>query len=150
MVSRIDHLVLTVKDRAVSVDFYSRILGMREVTFGAGRTALAFGEQKINLHQKADEFTPKAHAPTPGSADICLITDWPIPKVIARLARFGVLIEEGPVIRTGALGPILSVYIRDPDLNLIEISHYEANQPHRLPRPTEQAGPDSGVLGGER
>jgi catechol 2,3-dioxygenase-like lactoylglutathione lyase family enzyme/DNA-binding transcriptional MerR regulator len=123
-IDRLDHLVLTVADIDATVDFYTRVLGMEAVTFGAGRTALAFGHAKINLHQAGHEFEPKAGRPTPGSADLCLITADPLEQVIADLAAHGVPVEEGPVNRTGATGPILSVYFRDPDRNLIEVSTY--------------------------
>jgi catechol 2,3-dioxygenase-like lactoylglutathione lyase family enzyme len=123
-IDRLDHLVLTVADIDATVDFYTRVLGMDEVTFGAGRTALAFGRSKINLHRAGHEFEPKAHRPTPGSADLCLIAEGPLEQVIEDLAVHGVPIEEGPVERTGATGPIRSVYFRDPDQNLIEVSTY--------------------------
>jgi catechol 2,3-dioxygenase-like lactoylglutathione lyase family enzyme len=123
-IDRLDHLVLTVADIDRTVAFYTRVLGMREETFGAGRRALSFGRQKINLHQAGREFEPKAAHPTPGSGDLCFITDSPLPDVQQHLAACDVPIEEGPVDRTGALGPIRSVYIRDPDANLIEISTY--------------------------
>jgi catechol 2,3-dioxygenase-like lactoylglutathione lyase family enzyme len=123
-IDRLDHLVLTVADIDATVDFYTRVLGMEAVTFGAGRTALAFGRSKINLHRAGHEFEPKAHRPTPGSADLCLIADGPLEQVIEDLAAHGVPIEEGPVERTGATGPIRSVYFRDPDQNLIEVSIY--------------------------
>ncbi|MFB9830668.1 VOC family protein [Actinoallomurus acaciae] len=123
-IDRLDHLVLTVADMEATVGFYVRVLGMEEVTFGEGRRALAFGRSKINLHPAGREYEPKAARPTPGSADLCLITDTPIDRVVAELAEHGVPIEEGPVARTGATGPILSVYLRDPDDNLIEISTY--------------------------
>ena len=123
-IDRLDHLVLTVADIDATVDFYTRILGMEAVTFGAGRTALAFGRSKINLHRAGHEFEPKAHRPTPGSADLCLIAEGPLERVIEDLAAHGVPIEEGPVERTGATGPIRSVYFRDPDQNLIEVSTY--------------------------
>lgn len=122
-IDSLDHLVLTVKDIDASCDFYARVMGMEVVTFGAQRKALAFGAQKINLHQHGSEFEPKAQAPTPGSADLCFLTSVPLPQVIAHLAEAGVEVLEGPVQRTGAEGPILSVYIRDPDLNLIEIAN---------------------------
>ena len=93
-------------------------------TFGAGRTALKFGRQKFNLHQQGREFEPKADRPTPGSADLCLIATTPLDSVVAHLQAKGVAIEEGPVRRTGATGPIVSVYFRDPDQNLIEVSNY--------------------------
>jgi len=100
---------------------------MTEVTFGSGRKALAFGSSKINLHQRGREFEPKAANPTPGSADLCLITDDPLDVVVADLTAGGVAIEEGPVSRTGARGPITSVYVRDPDRNLVELSNYVAD-----------------------
>lgn len=123
-IDRLDHLVLTVADIERTCDFYSRVLGFEVVTFGAGRKALAFGRQKINLHQAGREFEPKALAPTPGSADLCLIASTPLEDVIRELEAAGIAIEEGPVQRTGATGPIRSVYVRDPDGNLIEISNY--------------------------
>lgn len=119
----IDHLVPTVADVEATCDFYQRVLGMQVVTFGAGRKALAFGAQKINLHQAGCEFEPKAQHPTPGSADLCFLTSVPLAQVQAHLAACGVAVSEGPVQRTGAQGPIFSVYIRDPDLNLIEVSN---------------------------
>lgn len=123
-IERLDHLVLTVRSIPESVAFYERVMGMQAVTFGAGRTALAFGQQKINLHQAGKEFEPKAARPTPGSADLCFITVTPLPDVLAHLNACGVSVAEGPVARTGALGPITSVYFRDPDENLIEVSVY--------------------------
>ena len=123
-VRRLDHLVLTVADIDASVDFYTRVLGMTAVTFRGGRTALVFGSSKINLHQAGREFSPKALRPTPGSADLCFIVDDPIDDVVRQL---GPLIEEGPVERTGATGPLLSVYLRDPDHNLIELSNPLSN-----------------------
>ena len=124
-IDRIDHLVLTVRDIDATCEFYSRVLGMNTVAFGAGRIALAFGAQKINLHQAGREFEPKANHPTPGSADICLIAAVPLAQVIAHLEVCGVPIIEGPTTRTGATGPLQSVYFRDPDSNLIEVSTYE-------------------------
>jgi catechol 2,3-dioxygenase-like lactoylglutathione lyase family enzyme len=123
-IERLDHLVLTVADIDATVAFYTRVLGMEAVTFGAGRTALAFGRSKINLHRAGHEFEPKARRPTPGSADLCLIAVGPLEQVIEDLAAHGIPVEEGPVERTGATGPILSVYFRDPDQNLIEVSTY--------------------------
>lgn len=123
-IDRLDHLVLTVADIDATMEFYTGVLGMRAVTFGAGRMALAFGHSKINLHRAGQEFEPKAHRPTPGSADLCLIAAGPLDQVIQDLTARGVPIEEGPVERTGATGPILSVYFRDPDQNLIEVSTY--------------------------
>jgi catechol 2,3-dioxygenase-like lactoylglutathione lyase family enzyme len=113
-----------VADIDATVEFYTSVLGMQAVTFGAGRTALTFGLSKINLHQAGHEFEPKASRPTPGSADLCLIAADPLERVITELAAHGVPVEEGPVERTGATGPILSVYFRDPDQNLIEVSNY--------------------------
>ncbi len=121
---RIDHLVLTVHDIAATCEFYSRVLGMRVMTFGDGRKALQFGQQKINLHEREKEFDPKAMYPTPGSGDICFITEVPLPQVMDHIRSCGVEILEGPVRRTGAVGPIESIYIRDPDGNLIEVSNY--------------------------
>jgi len=123
-VDRIDHFVLTVADIQATCDFYSRVLGMSVVTFGQGRKALLFGRQKINLHEVGKEFEPKANAPTAGSADFCLITDTPLNEVITQLEAAGVPVAEGPVARTGATGAIRSVYVRDPDRNLIEVSNY--------------------------
>ena len=123
-VNRLDHLVLTVADVEVTVDFYQRVLGMGAVTFKGGRRALTFGVSKINLHQVGHEFEPKAARPGAGTADLCFIVDVPIEQVRADLVAYGVEIEEGPVERTGATGPILSVYLRDPDQNLIELSNY--------------------------
>ena len=123
-IDRLDHLVLTVADINATVEFYTSVLGMQAVSFGAGRNALAFGHSKINLHRAGHEFEPKAYRATPGSADLCLIADDPLEQVIEELAAHRVPIEEGPVERTGATGPILSVYFRDPDHNLIEVSTY--------------------------
>jgi catechol 2,3-dioxygenase-like lactoylglutathione lyase family enzyme len=125
-IDRLDHLVLTVRDVDASCAFYACVLGMDVVTFAGGRKALSFGAQKINLHPAGREFEPKAQAPTPGSADLCLIAAVPLDEAIAHLAACGVAIIEGPVMRTGATGPIRSVYFRDPDLNLIEVSTYAA------------------------
>lgn len=121
VIRSLDHLVLTVADVERTVAFYSRVLGMEPIAFGEGRRALAFGEQKLNLHEAGREFEPKALRPTPGSADLCFLTDEPPEATIARLREHGVEIEEGPVERTGARGTILSVYFRDPDGNLIEV-----------------------------
>jgi catechol 2,3-dioxygenase-like lactoylglutathione lyase family enzyme len=123
-IDRLDHLVLTVRDVDATCAFYERALGMAVVTFGEGRRALAFGRQKINLHPAGREFEPKADRPTPGSADLCLIAAVPLEEAIAHLRACGVDIVEGPVTRTGATGPIRSVYFRDPDRNLIEVSTY--------------------------
>lgn len=123
-IQRIDHIVLTVADIAATCDFYTRVLGMEVVTFGQGRKALTFGDQKINLHEAGKEFEPKAARPTPGAIDLCLILDGSLEAAAAHLRAEGVTIEEGPVARTGALGPIRSLYFRDPDGNLIEVSVY--------------------------
>ncbi|OCI96987.1 glyoxalase [Rhizobium sp. AC27/96] len=122
-INHLDHLVLTVASIEQSCDFYARVLGMGVETFGEGRKALTFGNQKINLHRAGHEFEPKAKRPTPGSADLCFISNTPIDDIIAHLQVEAVAIEEGPVRRTGATGPILSVYFRDPDHNLIEVSN---------------------------
>ena len=122
MIDHLDHLVLTTTAIDRCIGFYVGVLGMRLETFGAGRKALRFGNQKINLHEAGREFEPKAAHPTPGGLDLCFIADRPLDEVIARLGALGVPIVEGPVQRTGATGPIRSVYLRDPDLNLIEIA----------------------------
>lgn len=122
-IDALDHLVLTVANIDATCAFYERVLGMSTVTFGEGRKALAFGVQKLNLHQRGDEFEPKADRPTPGAIDVCFITRVPIVDVLAHLAGCGIAVLEGPVKRTGAQGPILSVYFRDPDNNLIEVSN---------------------------
>lgn len=124
-IDRIDHLVLTVACIDTSCEFYSRVLGMGVIEFAGGRKALAFGAQKINLHQHGKEFEPKALQPTPGSGDVCLIATLPINEVVAHLEACGVELEEGIVSRSGATGPIKSVYLRDPDGNLVEISEYD-------------------------
>lgn len=124
-IARLDHIVLTVKSIKATTEFYSKVLGMKEVRFGEGRVALAFGQQKINLHQLGKEFEPKAHAPTSGSADICFITETPLKEAQAHIEGQDVRIEQGPVERTGAVGKLLSIYFRDPDLNLIEVSNYQ-------------------------
>jgi catechol 2,3-dioxygenase-like lactoylglutathione lyase family enzyme len=122
-IDSLDHLVLTVKDIDATITFYTKVLGMQAVNFGGGRTALSFGSTKINLHQQGREFEPKAHVPTCGSADLCFITSVPVQELIGHLSACSVPIIEGPVQRTGATGPILSVYFRDPDMNLIEVSN---------------------------
>jgi catechol 2,3-dioxygenase-like lactoylglutathione lyase family enzyme len=123
-IDRLDHLVLTVADIDRTVAFYRDVLGMEAVTFGGGRTAMTFGRSKINLHRVGHEFEPKALRPVAGSADLCLIAADPLEQVCADLERHGVAIEEGPVDRTGAVGQLRSVYLRDPDGNLIEVSNY--------------------------
>jgi catechol 2,3-dioxygenase-like lactoylglutathione lyase family enzyme len=123
-IERIDHLVLTVEDIERTCAFYESVLGFEVITFGPGRKALKFQSQKLNLHEKGKEFEPKALWPTPGSIDVCLITQTPLDAVIRELAEKNVVLEEGPVERTGAIGRLRSVYIRDPDRNLIEIANY--------------------------
>ena len=120
---RIDHVVLTVRDVERTLSFYEQVLGMTAVTFGEGRRALAFGDQKLNLHQAGREFEPKARTPTAGSADVCFLTDTPLDQVVAHLASVGVTIELGPVDKTGARRPLRSIYFRDPDGNLIEVAN---------------------------
>jgi catechol 2,3-dioxygenase-like lactoylglutathione lyase family enzyme len=124
-IDRIDHVVMTVRDVEATCAFYARVLGMRVVTFAGSRKALAFGRQKINLHLAGREFEPKAAHPTPGSVDLCLIASGTLDDVVAHLRACDVAIVEGPVAKTGAVGPIRSVYFRDPDANLIEVSTYE-------------------------
>jgi catechol 2,3-dioxygenase-like lactoylglutathione lyase family enzyme len=123
-IDHLDHFVLTVRDIDATCAFYTRVLGMDARTFGDGRRSLHFGAEKINLHQQGREFEPRAATPVPGSADICLIASTPLGEVIRHLLECGVEIIEGPVQKTGATGPILSVYFRDPDGNLIEVSNY--------------------------
>lgn len=123
-IDRIDHLVLTVRDVEAACAFYARVLAMSPVTFDGGRRALAFGAQKINLHQAGAEFEPKALRPTPGSGDFCLITKTPVEDVVAHLRGCGVEIVAGPTPKQGAAGSLRSVYFRDPDGNLVEISNY--------------------------
>ena len=122
---RFDHLVLTVRDVAATCAFYRRVLGLEVVTFGQGRTALSFGRQKINLQQAGHELELKAAQPTPGSADFCVSIALPLAELIEHLRRQRVPIEAGPVPRTGALGPMQSVYFRDPDRNLVEVAVYD-------------------------
>lgn len=122
-IRKLDHLVLTVKDIERSIAFYTTVLGMRKEEFGQGRIALKFGDQKINLHQLHKELEPKAYTPLPGSADLCFITTTPLEEAIAHVQNCEVDIIQGPVERTGATGPILSFYFRDPDQNLIEIAN---------------------------
>jgi catechol 2,3-dioxygenase-like lactoylglutathione lyase family enzyme len=130
-VQRIDHLVLTCRDVAATIRFYTEVLGMKEVTFGAGRKALSFGRQKINLHPLgqtaeagADKGAAIAARPTAGSADVCLVVAENAGAILAHLAVCGIPVDEGPVVRTGALGPVESIYVRDPDGNLIELARY--------------------------
>jgi Raf kinase inhibitor-like YbhB/YbcL family protein len=128
-IARADHFVLTVRDIDATVEWYRTVLGMQPVVFGDGRRALVFGNQKFNLHQAGHELEPKAATPTRGSADLCLISAVPLDEARAHLHALGVPIELGPVGRTGATGPITSVYLRDLDQNLIEISAYDAGRP---------------------
>ena len=123
-IERIDHLVLTVQNIKASCAFYTKILGLKAVAFQGGRQAVAFGNQKINFHESGKEFDPKALRPTPGSADLCFIARGLLTKIISHLDVCGVKIIEGPVEKTGAMGPMTSIYIRDPDQNLIEIAIY--------------------------
>ena len=125
VINRLDHLVLTVADVDATCSFYERILGMTIIEFGAGRKALQFGNQKINLHQKGNEIDPKAALPTPGSGDLCFISDTYIDEVVQELKSNNIAIITGPLERTGATGKITSVYFRDPDQNLIEVSNYQ-------------------------
>ncbi|SDD42621.1 VOC family protein [Pedobacter soli] len=123
-IKNLDHLVLTVSNLESTCRFYNLALGMEIVEFGENRKALKFGNQKINLHQHGSEIEPKAFKPTPGTADLCFITDFPIRVVMEELKEKCIEIEEGPVERTGANGKIISIYLRDPDMNLIEVSNY--------------------------
>nr|WP_314368847.1 VOC family protein [uncultured Acinetobacter sp.] len=123
-ISHLDHLVLTVADIEISCQFYQSALNFEVITFGENRKALQFGHQKINLHQVGKEFEPKAYHPTTGSADLCFIAETPLEEVIKHLQQLNIKIVEGPIQRTGAVGKIVSVYLRDPDQNLIEISNY--------------------------
>jgi catechol 2,3-dioxygenase-like lactoylglutathione lyase family enzyme len=122
-IDSLDHLVLTVRDLDATLAFYCNVLGMTAETFAPGRTAVHFGKQKINLHVVGKEFEPKADRATAGSGDLCFLTSVPLDTVIEALRSNGITILLGPVPKTGAQGPIRSVYVRDPDLNLIEISN---------------------------
>ena len=126
MIDHLDHIVLTTAHTEQCIDFYTRVLGMKFERFGEGRMALKFGGQKINLHEKGKEFEPRAALAAPGTLDICFIASLPLEEVIARLAACNVPIIEGPVMKTGAQGPIRSLYVRDPDGNLVEISERAA------------------------
>jgi catechol 2,3-dioxygenase-like lactoylglutathione lyase family enzyme len=128
MIDHIDHIVLTTRDQEACIRFYSEVLGMKLVKFRTPteeRLALAFGSQKINLHEWGKEFEPRAHVAVPGSLDLCFIAAQPLEEVIGRLQQHGIALIQGPVRKTGATGPIRSVYVRDPDLNLVEISVHE-------------------------
>jgi catechol 2,3-dioxygenase-like lactoylglutathione lyase family enzyme len=125
MIDHIDHIVLTTRDKAACIRFYTEVLGMEMTTFRTPteeRFAFKFGNQKINVHEWGKEFTPRAHVAAPGTQDLCFIASVPLDEVISRLRKNNVAILEGPVAKTGATGPIRSVYVRDPDLNLVEIS----------------------------
>ena len=122
-ISKLDHLVLTVRDLEKTTSFYVSVLGMQKEVFGDGRIALKYGSQKINLHAFGKEFEPKAQNPMPGSADLCFITQMPLDEAMAHVTRCGAEILEGPVERTGANGPLRSFYVRDPDDNLIELAN---------------------------
>lgn len=124
MIGRLDHLVLTTACEEASTYFYVSILGMRLETFGGGRKAFMFGNQKINLHVQGKEFEPKAQHPTPGSLDLCFISSRPLDECMKTFHENNIEIIDGPVTRTGAQGTIRSIYVRDPDQNLIEISEY--------------------------
>jgi catechol 2,3-dioxygenase-like lactoylglutathione lyase family enzyme len=129
MIDHVDHIVLTTRDKAACIRFYTEVLGMKLARFTTPteeRLAFSFGEQKINLHEWGREFEPRAHVAVPGSLDLCFIAAVPLDEVVKRLERAKIRIIEGPVKKTGAVGPIRSVYVRDPDLNLVEISVYES------------------------
>jgi catechol 2,3-dioxygenase-like lactoylglutathione lyase family enzyme len=126
---QLDHLVLTVRDIEATCRFYENVLGMTRVTFAGGRTALQFANQKINLHRSGHEFEPKAAQPGPGTADLCFITHTPLSAVLAHLAQHDIPLVAGPVPRTGARGPITSVYVRDPDGNLLELANPNYHSP---------------------
>ena len=128
----IDHVVLTVRDVDATVSFYSHVLGMELAILPRGQKALRFGGQQIMLHRQGSDVAPKAQRPTPGSADLCFVTALSVGKVMQHLSSCGVAIVDGPVQRVGATGPILSVFVRDPDSNLIEIANRLADRVHRL------------------
>ena len=119
----IDHFVLTCADVDATIGFYTRVLGMTAETFAGGRRALCFGDQKINLHQAGREFEPRARVATPGSGDFCLLSEVPVAEIARHLAAEGIEVIEGPVAKTGAAGPLVSIYFRDPDGNLVEVSN---------------------------
>ncbi|WP_243793893.1 VOC family protein [Saccharopolyspora gloriosae] len=124
-IDRVDHLVLTVADVDRAAEFYERILGMRTVTFPGDRRAVSFGQQTVKLHAASELVEPTATHPVPGSANLCFVTEQPISEVQEHLRANDVRIEEGPVGRTGTFGPITSLYLRDPDGNLIEVARYD-------------------------
>jgi catechol 2,3-dioxygenase-like lactoylglutathione lyase family enzyme len=125
MIDHIDHIVLTTRDLEGCIRFYSEVLGMKLEKFAQGRLALKFGKQKINLHEWGKEFEPRAHVAAPGTLDLCFIASVSLEKVMQKLLQEKIAILEGPVAKTGAMGPMQSVYVRDPDLNLVEISVYQ-------------------------
>lgn len=129
MIDHVDHIVLTTRDRDACIRFYTEVLGMKLERFLENRLALHFGRQKINLHEWGREFEPKAHVPVPGSLDLCFIASVSLEEVVNRLRKAGIEILEGPVAKTGAMGAMRSVYVRDPDLNLVEISVYNVSTP---------------------
>ena len=126
-ITNIDHIVLTVKNINKTVQFYESVLGMVGESFGEGRVALKFGKQKINLHEHGNEFEPRANKPIPGSEDLCFLTKTKLELFMEHVKSKGVKIIEGPVARTGATGPIISFYFRDPDQNLIEVANIVKN-----------------------
>ena len=140
MIDRIDHLVLTVRSIEATCDFYTRCLDFERVDTANGPTALRFGEQKINVHQPDRTFEPKARRPTEGSADLCLVASVPLTDVLDRLDQHQVAIELGSVERQGALGAMESIYFRDPDDNLVEVSRYHDESSNVLTRPSDRAG----------
>jgi catechol 2,3-dioxygenase-like lactoylglutathione lyase family enzyme len=129
MIDHVDHIVLTTRDKDACIRFYVEVLGMKLERFRTPteeRLALKFGSQKINLHEWGREFVPRAHVAVPGSLDLCFIASIPLSEVVKKLKQNNILILEGPVAKTGAMGPMQSVYVRDPDLNLVEISEYRS------------------------
>lgn len=134
MIERIDHFVLTVRSVEETCAFYTRVLGFERVDQEGSPTALRFGLQKINIHEAGRTFEPKAAHPTPGAGDFCLVTTWPIASVVERLTANAVIVELGPVHRNGAVGPMASVYFRDPDNNLVEVSCYDDQRSMFAPR----------------
>lgn len=128
MITRLDHFVLTVASIQATCDFYARALGFEAATWN-GRTALHFAGHKINLHEAGHEFSPHARVPAPGSGDFCLVTEEPVERIAERLAEQGIAVEEGPVVRTGARAPLRSIYLRDPDGNLVEVANEEPDAP---------------------
>lgn len=137
-INRIDHLVLTVADIERTLEFYDSVLGMKRIEFGGGRVALGCGAQKINLHQSGKEFEPKAQRVQPGSADLCFVIDTEIDVAIEHIRKLGIEVIEGPVARTGATGPIVSAYLRDPDGNLLEICNYRDSGEQDMPTEADQ------------